>query len=49
MTVGIPAESFPGEKRVAATPDAVKRLKSLGFDVLIQSGAGLAAGFDDAA
>jgi len=49
MKVGIPKEDTPGERRVAATPESVKRLKSLGFDVLIQSGAGLAAGFDDPA
>jgi NAD(P) transhydrogenase subunit alpha len=49
MDVGIPKESFPGERRVAATPDSVARLKSLGFGVIVEAGAGLATGFDDEA
>ncbi|MGA1602849.1 MAG: Re/Si-specific NAD(P)(+) transhydrogenase subunit alpha [Prochlorothrix sp.] len=47
--VGIPKEVFPGECRVAATPDTVKRLQKLGFEVQIESGAGAAASFSDAA
>ncbi|MEO5859333.1 MAG: NAD(P)(+) transhydrogenase (Re/Si-specific) subunit alpha, partial [Pyrinomonadaceae bacterium] len=38
--IGIPKEIHPGEKRVAATPQTVLKLKKLGFDVAIQSGAG---------
>ena len=49
MIVGIVKEAAPGERRVAATPDSVFKLKQLGFDVVIESGAGLAAGFDDGA
>jgi len=49
MIVGIVKEVTPGERRVAATPDSVTKLKSLGFTVLVESGAGLAAGFDDGA
>lgn len=49
MHVGIPRERFPGERRVAATPDSVKKLLKLGFAVRVESDAGLAAGFDDAA
>ncbi|HMN07929.1 MAG TPA: Re/Si-specific NAD(P)(+) transhydrogenase subunit alpha [Gemmatimonadaceae bacterium] len=49
MNVGIPRERFPGERRVAATPDSVKKLLKLGFGVRVESDAGLAAGFDDAA
>ena len=49
MIVGIVREAAPGERRVAATPDSVTKLKQLGFDVTVESGAGLAAGFDDGA
>jgi H+-translocating NAD(P) transhydrogenase subunit alpha len=47
MKVGIPKEVHPGERRVAATPDTAKRLIKLGFDVLIESGAGASANFAD--
>lgn len=47
MKVGIPKEVYKGECRVAATPDTVKRLMKLGFDVLIESGAGESANFAD--
>ncbi len=40
-TIFIPKEQSQGEKRVAATPDSVKRLVSLGARVLVESGAGL--------
>ena len=49
MIVGIVKEVIPGERRVAATPDSVTKLTALGFTVLVESGAGLAAGFDDSA
>jgi len=39
--IGIPKEIHPGEKRVAATPQTILKLKKLGFDVAVQSGAGL--------
>jgi NAD(P) transhydrogenase subunit alpha len=48
MKVGIPRESFPGERRVAVTPPLVTSLTGAGADVLVQSGAGDAAGFSDA-
>jgi len=48
MKVGVPREVHAGERRVAATPDTTARLKKLGFDVLIESGAGEAASFPDA-
>ena len=38
--IGIPKEIHPGEKRVAATPQTILKLKKLGFDVLVESGAG---------
>lgn len=47
MIVGIAKEAFPGERRVSATPDSVTKLQSLGFTVIVESGAGLAAGFAD--
>ncbi|GAB4194243.1 MAG: Re/Si-specific NAD(P)(+) transhydrogenase subunit alpha [Coleofasciculaceae cyanobacterium] len=49
MKVGIPKEVYPGECRVAATPDTARRLQKLGFDVLIESGAGEAAKIPDQA
>ncbi|URK86995.1 Re/Si-specific NAD(P)(+) transhydrogenase subunit alpha [Rhizobium sp. RCAM05350] len=39
-TVFIPLETFPGEGRVAASPESVKKLKTLGFDVVVEAGAG---------
>src|SRR6476620_8462723 len=39
-TIGIPKEIHPGEKRVAATPETILKLKKLGFDVAVESGAG---------
>ena len=49
MKVGIPRERFPGERRVAATPDTVTRLQKMGFTVLVEAGAGAEANFPDAA
>src|SRR5688500_15473188 len=47
MKVGIPTEVRLGERRVAATPETANRLSKLGFEVLVQSGAGAAASFGD--
>jgi NAD(P) transhydrogenase subunit alpha len=47
MKIGIPRETTRGERRVAATPESVKKLVKLGFTVVIERDAGLAAGFDD--
>ncbi len=47
--VGIPKEIAAGERRVAATPDTVKKLQKLGFDVIIERSAGEAAKFSDEA
>jgi len=49
MKVGIPAEIFPDELRVAATPKTVKRLQKQGFEVYIQHNAGLKAKYSDQA
>ena len=46
--IGIPKEIHPGEKRVAATPQTILKLKKLGFDVAIESGAGDAINASDA-
>ena len=48
MRIGIPKEQFAGETRVAATPTTVTQLIKLGFEVAVESGAGLLAKFDDA-
>jgi len=47
LTVGIPKETFPLEKRVAATPESVKRLIKPGFSVQIEQGAGVNSYFSD--
>jgi NAD(P) transhydrogenase subunit alpha len=47
LTIGIPRETYAGEKRVATVPEVVEKLIKLGFAVRIESGAGAAANFDD--
>jgi H+-translocating NAD(P) transhydrogenase subunit alpha len=47
MKVAVPAEADQDEPRVAATPDTVKKLKGLGADVVVQSGAGVKSGVLD--
>jgi len=49
MIVGIPKETVQGERRVALVPELVPKLTKAGADVVVQSGAGTAAGFLDAA
>ena len=44
-----PREIFEGERRVALTPQSALALKKLGYECLVESGAGVAAGFSDAA
>src|SRR4029450_10644768 len=48
MKIGVPKETFPGERRVAIVPAVLPALKKLGIDVVIESGAGGDAGFPDA-
>ena len=48
LTVGIPKERTPLEKRVAASPESVKRLVQPGFTVAVEKGAGAASYFSDA-
>lgn len=46
--IGLVAESASGETRVAGTPSTVRQLTSLGYEVVVSSGAGVASGFPDA-
>ena len=48
MQLVIPRETQPGENRVSATPETVKKLVRLGADVVVESGAGAGAGISDA-
>ncbi|MEM9726042.1 MAG: Re/Si-specific NAD(P)(+) transhydrogenase subunit alpha [Pseudomonadota bacterium] len=45
--VGVPREIFEGEKRVALTPETAGRIQKLGYELMIESGAGEAASFSD--
>jgi NAD(P) transhydrogenase subunit alpha len=47
VTIGVPGESFPGERRVALTPRAAEALGKLGASVVIERSAGASAGFPD--
>jgi H+-translocating NAD(P) transhydrogenase subunit alpha len=47
MKIGVPKEIFANERRVATTPETAKRLQKLGFEVLVESGAGAKADFPD--
>jgi NAD(P) transhydrogenase subunit alpha len=47
MDIGIPAETWENERRVAATPETVKKYVSQGLNVKVQKAAGRAAAFDD--
>jgi len=47
MKIGILTETFEGERRVSGTPKSIARLKKQGFDVIVQSGAGINASFTD--
>ena len=49
MKIGVPKEIHDGEKRVATTPDVAKQLIKLGFEVLVESGAGEGSSLSDAA
>ena len=49
MHIGVPAETRPGEARVAATPETVKKFVAQGHRVTVQQGAGAGAYFTDEA
>ena len=47
MLIGIPKEIHPGEKRVATTPETAEKLRALGYEIALESGAGAAANYSD--
>ncbi|HMD51883.1 MAG TPA: Re/Si-specific NAD(P)(+) transhydrogenase subunit alpha [Solirubrobacteraceae bacterium] len=49
MRIGVPKETAAGEHRVALVPEVVGKLKAMGLDVVVQSGAGAGAMLSDAA
>ena len=49
MIIGVPKETYPGEKRVALIPAILPSLKKEGMDVQIETGAGVESGYPDAA
>jgi len=48
MIVGVPRESYPGERRVALVPGVIANLAKAGLEVVIEAGAGVEAGYPDA-
>src|SRR6267142_2293985 len=48
MIVGVPRESFPGERRVALVPAVIPNLTKAGLQVVVEAGTGFAAGYPDA-
>jgi H+-translocating NAD(P) transhydrogenase subunit alpha len=48
MIVGVPRETFPGERRVALVPAVIPSLSKAGLEVVVESGAGVEAGYADA-
>ena len=48
MIVGVPRETYPGERRVALVPIVIPNLAKAGMEVIVEAGAGAAAGFPDA-
>ncbi len=49
MRIGVPRETAPGEHRVALVPESCKKLIQAGYEVAVEAGAGIAAGYGDAA
>jgi NAD(P) transhydrogenase subunit alpha len=49
MRIGVPKEKYAGEKRVATTPEVAAQLMKLGYEVAVESGAGVTASYSDAA
>ena len=48
MRIGVPAETFPGERRVALVPTLIAPLTKAGLEIVVEQGAGASAGFPDA-
>ncbi|MGE5083626.1 MAG: Re/Si-specific NAD(P)(+) transhydrogenase subunit alpha [Acidobacteriota bacterium] len=49
MIVGVPKETYPGERRVALVPAVIPNITKAGMEVIIENGAGEQAGYPDAA
>ena len=49
MKIGVPKETYAGEKRVATTPEVISWLQKLGYSVTVEAGAGAEANFSDEA
>src|ERR1700683_3693887 len=47
VIVGVPKEIFPGERRVALVPSVLPNLAKAGLEVIVEPGAGAAAGYLD--
>lgn len=47
MTIGVPTEIMPGERRVSSTPETVKKMVDEGATVYVQKGAGEGSFFSD--
>ena len=47
LIAGVPRETFPGERRVALTPRACETLIKVKLELIVESGAGVEAGFPD--
>lgn len=47
MRIGVPKERYDGEMRVAMTPDVTESVRALGYEVVIETGAGVASKFSD--
>ena len=48
MIIGVPTETYPGERRVALVPMVIPSLSKAGFEVVVETGAGAEAGYPDA-
>jgi H+-translocating NAD(P) transhydrogenase subunit alpha len=48
LIIGVPKESYPGERRVALVPAVLPTLTKAGFEIHVQAGAGIEAGYPDA-
>ena len=48
MIIGVPKESYPGERRVALVPVVIPALAKAGFEIVVEAGAGVGAGYPDA-
>jgi len=48
MLISVPRETWPGERRAALVPGSVKKLVGAGFEIAVEAGLGVAAGYTDA-